>query len=144
MDVGQFYELKGIIVKRTILASLLLVSTPIYAGVAYDACKNMPPPMMNSVACMGDTLKSVDKTLESTQSRLLTLSKNSYPVSDKEYVRIHNTFLDYRDRQCSSFGQSIGQGGTGAGSMMLEDDCKIELTRQRIDYLRQMISEYYE
>ena len=130
--------------KKSIILSLCLASASVNAGVAYEACSNMPSPIMNSVMCMGDTQEALDKVLASTQKNLISLSQNSYPVDSKEYERIHYTFLDYRDKQCSSFGHSIGHGGTGAGTAMLTDDCKIQLTKQRIDYLRQMIDEYYK
>ena len=142
--IVQVNELKGISLRKFFILSICLASTFVNAGVAYEACSNMPSPIMNSVSCMSDTLASVDKALESTQEQLVTLSKNSYQVSPKEYVRIHHAFLDYRERQCGSFGESVGRGGTGAGTVMLSDDCMIELTNQRIEYLRQIIDEYYK
>ncbi|WGS51551.1 DUF1311 domain-containing protein [Paraburkholderia sp. D15] len=97
-------------------------------------------------ACAGDgnvydDLSCADRTLDSSKKELNAIYKKIYSFTQykNELEQSQKVWLDYREKQCNGYiaAEASQSQGVGAGSIV--KDCLVEITRQRVDYLKTLL-----
>lgn len=97
-------------------------------------------------ACVGsgnvyDDLSCADRTLGVLKKDLNVIYQKIYSSTQykNEFEQSQRAWLNYRDKQCNGYIAAEASQSQGVGPDLIEKDCLVVITRQRVDYLKTLI-----
>lgn len=99
-----------------------------------------------SEPCIGNgnvynDLACTDRILVKSKIELNSIYQKIYESTQhkNEFEKSQRSWINYREKQCNGYIAAEASQSQGAGAGLITKDCLVEITKQRIDYLKTLL-----
>jgi len=85
-----------------------------------------------------DDVSCADRVLDASKKELNAIYQKLHSGTQykSEFEQSQKAWLNYREKQCNGYVAAEASQSQGAGSGLITKDCLVEITKQRVDYLK--------